>query len=364
MASETSRGVEIDRRFEAARAAVTGRRLVDLPVERLELLRERLDQQAELLAADLEGVGRSADAALEAGDYLEYQRLRGVADDVVRRFNELHESRRRVQDARAERQLTDRMMEFLGSAVRLRVYDGVMMALIMVVVGMLGLDLAVGLSARTALVFDILDVAVCGVFIVDFFWRMSLADDRGWFWRHSWLDLVTSIPVPTSPLRAGRVVRLARLLRVVRLIRAVRIVLYFWRGIDPLLTALNMQMLRRSFGVLLALLVAGGVGIYLLEGGSPTPDGVEDIGQSLWWSFTTVVTGGFGDLHNPTTIGGRALTVLLIIAGVVVGGVFTATLTSVLVREEETTAAVLALDDRLDERLSKLEERLGVSQSS
>ena len=42
-----------------------------------------------------------------------------------------------------------------------------------------------------------------------------------------------------------------------------------------------------------------------------------------------MVTGGFGDIHNPLSSGGRLLTVLLVIAGMVLIGVFTATLTSI-----------------------------------
>ena len=72
--------------------------------------------------------------------------------------------------------------------------------------------------------------------------------------------------------------------------------------------------------------------------------------------FTTLVTGGYGDLYNPVSSIGRFLTVILILAGMILVGIFTATLTSILVGSE---------NDRLDNfkeeinnRLDKIEKKL------
>lgn len=345
----------LDQRIEAARKAVLTRRLVDLPAERLKRMHARLDDEQRALVERLETIREDVDQALDAADYLGYDDGRTKATDTLRQLDRLRDARRQIGDAWCERVFADRLLAALGSPLRSRIYDAVMVGLIVLVVALLGIELAVGVDPRTAFWFDLVDVGACILFIGDFFWRMQLAPDKSWYWRHYWLDLVTSIPFPTSPLRAGRLVRLTRLLRLVRLLRAVRILFLFWRGLDPLFTALDVQVLRRSFAGLVAVLVIGAFGIWWLEGGLVADPSVGSVGQSAWWSFTTVVTGGFGDLHNPTTLAGRILTALLVIAGIVVVGVFTATLTSVLVREEETTAAVLALDQRLDERLNGLQ---------
>ena len=95
----------------------------------------------------------------------------------------------------------------------------------------------------------------------------------------------------------------------------------------------------------------------------------KDFGSSLWWSFTTLVTGGFADIHNPTSVGGKVLTVMLVIGGMVLVGVFTATLTSVLVRDDDTwqqqdideqfrkLSNLEHLVEKIDQRLERLEER-------
>jgi voltage-gated potassium channel len=86
---------------------------------------------------------------------------------------------------------------------------------------------------------------------------------------------------------------------------------------------------------------------------------VDSLGQSIWWSFTTVVTGGFGDIHNPISTSGRFLTVFLVLGGMTIVGIFTATLTSVLVGDESERLALMQrqLEEKFD-RVSKQVERL------
>ena len=56
---------------------------------------------------------------------------------------------------------------------------------------------------------------------------------------------------------------------------------------------------------------------------------VADYGNSAWWTFATLTTGGFADLHDPISVVGRWFTAFLIIVGWVLVGIFTATLTNV-----------------------------------
>ncbi|MEM7385615.1 MAG: potassium channel family protein, partial [Verrucomicrobiota bacterium] len=115
-------------------------------------------------------------------------------------------------------------------------------------------------------------------------------------------------------------------------------------------------------------------------------EAVDGFFPGLWWSFTTLVTGGFGDIYNPQTLLGRLLTVFLVIAGMVLVGVFTATLTTILVGKEEraqsaiqyevleriqeegvrTEAAINRVETRqkkIGERFAEIESRLDELQS-
>jgi len=61
--------------------------------------------------------------------------------------------------------------------------------------------------------------------------------------------------------------------------------------------------------------------------------------------------GGFADLYNPSTLPGRLVTVGLVLLGLTVTGIFTASLTSVLVEDESS---------RIEQAQHDLEAELGV----
>jgi voltage-gated potassium channel len=97
------------------------------------------------------------------------------------------------------------------------------------------------------------------------------------------------------------------------------------------------------------------------ERGQPDAN-ITTIGDALWWAVTTITTVGYGDRY-PTTTAGRGVAVGLMLAGIALLGVVTATLASWLVERvsaenstnraatvahvEELMAEVRALRDQL-----------------
>jgi voltage-gated potassium channel len=206
------------------------------------------------------------------------------------------------------------------------------------------------------------DAICCIIFMTEFFMRRSCAVSKGWFWRNHWIDFFTSIPVPGEAQlarfgRVARVARFARVLRFTRVIRAMRVVLLLWRGMDKLQDAMDVKLMKRSLKWGLAVMLIGGVLVWMIEAGmAEEGNDVTTVGGGVWWSFTTVVTGGFGDIHNPLTNLGRLLTVLLVVTGMILVGVFTATLTSLYVGEE--SEAMQRHQDEMNDRLDRVEDVL------
>ena len=196
-------------------------------------------------------------------------------------------------------------------------------------------------SRKVHWVFWGLDTFCCLLFMLNFFFELRLSSNNKWYWKRNWIDFVTSIPFPplhllslggegVNAIRAGRILRL---IRVLRAFRVLRMVLFFWRGLDHLSSVMDVKLLKRSLIYGLLAMFFGAIlfmSLERVEGGDGT------FMESLWWSFTTLVTGGFADIHNPMTMGGKILTVMLVIGGMVLVGVFTATLTTVLVRDDES----------------------------
>jgi voltage-gated potassium channel len=89
---------------------------------------------------------------------------------------------------------------------------------------------------------------------------------------------------------------------------------------------------------------------------------IDSFGKALWWSITTVTTVGYGDLY-PVTVTGRVIAVMLMLGGISLVGVVTASLASWIVQrvsetETATRAATAAQIDELRSEIRSLAEEL------
>lgn len=199
------------------------------------------------------------------------------------------------------------------------------------------------LSPTVATATEVVSWVAWAVFLVDYVVRLRLAADRPTFVRHNLIDLA----VVVLPL-----------LRPLRLLRLV-----------TLLAVLN----RKAGGSLrgrVSVYVAGSATMIILvaslaildaERGAPDAS-IATFGDALWWAVTTVTTVGYGDLY-PVTGPGRMVAVGLMISGIALIGVITATFASWLIERvteiEETSRTATAQDVRqLSEQLGRLEASL------
>ena len=101
---------------------------------------------------------------------------------------------------------------------------------------------------------------------------------------------------------------------------------------------------------LLAALIVVWVGSLMVlnaERGAPNAE-ITSAADAVWWGFETVTTVGYGDFV-PVTWDGRAMAVLVMLVGISVLGVVTASLSAVLVKSAHKST------DRVDEVLGELE---------
>tara|TARA_B100000482_G_scaffold38391_1_gene24377 strand:- start:2133 stop:3503 length:1371 start_codon:yes stop_codon:yes gene_type:complete len=206
-------------------------------------------------------------------------------------------------------------------------------------------------SNKVLWTFWIIDFICCVIFLFNFFFELRLSKSKKWYWKRNWIDFITSIPLPPVQILAASsdmgVIRMGRLLRAIRVIRglrALRVLLFLWRGMDHLGTSLNVKLLKRSLLYAVMSILIGAcffMSVERMESGA-------GFLPSLWWSFTTLVTGGYADIHDPQTGLGKILTVFLVITGMVLVGVFTATLTSVMVKNDDASHTIQELEDQTD----------------
>ncbi len=177
------------------------------------------------------------------------------------------------------------------------------------------------------------------VFVVDYVVSLVLAPRRWhWFLTHLPQFLVVVLP----------------LLRPLRLLRLVTL----W-GVLQRATG---QVVRGRVAVYVAgsaLLLLGIAALAELEAERHAPHAtITDFGRSLWWAAVTMTTVGYGD-EVPVTLEGRLIAVGLMISGIALLGVVTATLASwmserAMLAEQLDTQVTIAHIEALAEQVRRL----------
>ncbi|MQA79047.1 MAG: two pore domain potassium channel family protein [Streptosporangiales bacterium] len=174
-------------------------------------------------------------------------------------------------------------------------------------------------------------------FALDYLVRLVLAEHRWTFVRRHPLDLaVLALPV-LRPLRALRLV--------------------------IVLTAIDRRV-RGSFrgkaatyvgGSAVFVVFVGALAVLDAERGAPGAT-ITTFGDALWWALTTVTTVGYGD-ELPVTVTGRLVAAGMMLAGIVLLGVVTASLASWFVEKlEEVRGEEQETQDSLEALVTEVRE--------
>lgn len=188
-------------------------------------------------------------------------------------------------------------------------------------------------------------------FVAEFLVRWRV-DGRLSYLRRAWFDiLLIGITPPFGVPEPMQGMRLFRVFRLLRLFRAFGVI------------AMALRLGRRHLAkhqfhfvglVAVATVFLGAAGIFVLESGDNRA--ITGFGDALWWAVVTATTVGYGDV-SPITVEGRLIAVVLMLTGIGVIGVFTATVASFFFEhEQESETAQLAT--RLDTIERKLDELL------
>lgn len=181
-----------------------------------------------------------------------------------------------------------------------------------------------GLPAAARHVCVAVNLAVWVAFVIDYLVRLLLARHRVRYWARHLADFAM---VALPALRPLRLLRLLMLLKVLNRRAA--------------------SSLHGRVGVYVSgaggiLLFCASLAVLDAERGHPGAT-ITSFGDAVWWSFVTVSTVGYGDVA-PVTEGGRLVGIGLMIGGVALLGVVTATFASWLVdRVREVSEAEQAV---------------------
>ena len=172
------------------------------------------------------------------------------------------------------------------------------------------------LHGSVASSFDVIDYVVWALFVFEYLAKLILAPDHWQFVRTHVLDLlVVAIPF-------------FRPLRILRLLRSVSVVANSTKRLRQVLTNQGLHYVL----LVAAMVVFAGAGLeFSFEAHAPGSN-IHTYGDALWWAVVTVTTVGYGDRY-PVSAGGRGIAVVLMLVGIAVIGLVTASVASFFIGE-------------------------------
>ena len=189
--------------------------------------------------------------------------------------------------------------------------------------------------------------------LVEYLVRLAITPDRRGYLRRRWVEPAT---VVVPPLQGWHVIGIEKMS------------LLLHEGELRVEGVLKHHSLFRVLIAAAGTLVLGAWLVLLFEENAKGGN-IHNFPDALWWAIVTVTTVGYGD-RFPVTEGGRAVAVVLMLVGIGLIGVLTATVASVFIKEhtdankEEFRKGHADLGQQLSvisERLSDVERRLGAS---
>jgi voltage-gated potassium channel len=211
-----------------------------------------------------------------------------------------------------------------------------------------------GTSPEVRLAAVVINWAVWIVFVIEFALRWA-ADRTLAFPRKAWFDLLLIVLSP--PFAVPETLQGMRTLRVLRLLRLVRALAVAGMGLRLAQRHFGERRFHHILVVGTATVVLGALGIFAVETGrNPAIGG---FGDAVWWAVVTATTVGYGDV-SPVTLEGRLIAVVLMVTGIGIIGVFTATVASFFFAEQDsaepTTQEILARLDAIEHKLDALRD--------
>lgn len=207
--------------------------------------------------------------------------------------------------------------------MKLGYLDIIIFFLSIYVLGALFIDVFFTLSPEISRLLNIIDFAICFVFLIDFIVQFKRAENKLQFMKWGWIDLLASIPM-VDAFRAGRLLRLLRLLRIVKA----------FKSINKIIGHVFKNKVQGTFSTVsvMALLLIIFSSIAILQFENTPESNIKTAEDAIWWSYVTITTVGYGDKY-PVTTEGRVIAVILITAGVGLFGTFTAYVSSWFIKE-------------------------------
>ncbi|MCS4484118.1 ion channel [Gleimia sp. 6138-11-ORH1] len=185
-------------------------------------------------------------------------------------------------------------------------------------------------------------VSVWFIFVVDYLVRLKLAENK-WGWIRSNLLDLASVALP--------------FLRPLRLLRLVTLISVLQRTSGE---ALRNRIISNTVGTTLLFVIVSSLAILDVERDYPDAS-ITTYPDALWWSLVTITTVGYGD-YTPVSPTGRFITLGLMLGGITLIGVITASLASWIT--DRAAADNIAVEEETTEKIETLQSGINTLQTT
>ena len=157
-------------------------------------------------------------------------------------------------------------------------------------------------------ILDLFDLISCVIFLIDWFGRLHYADKKLKYALINSLDLIASIPLMFlfDYFKEYEFIRFIQFIKVIKIIGGVSRIVYYIKT-DQIY---SFKLLYSLFFI--TIIISAPILILEVERGIGN---IKTAEQSLWWTYCTFTTIGYGDFF-PSTTAGRAIAVLVSLGGI------------------------------------------------
>ena len=171
-------------------------RVVNLPSEMLEDMHNDIVEEQDKIKNELAALEIKLHKNLIRGNASFYEEARKECRKFAKMNEDLEDYRVQIYDARQQKIVREGVIGYLGSETYANIIEGIIMVMIVVILSimsydMIYLDPIVDADLKGQIFW--LDTIFCLVFLSEFYLRYSFAENKRWFVRNNWIDLVTSI---------------------------------------------------------------------------------------------------------------------------------------------------------------------------
>ena len=175
------------------------------------------------------------------------------------------------------------------------------------------------LDSRTERVYTILESTLWAIFIVDITSKILISTNRFEYIKTHWIEVLLAV-IPWF--------------RILRVIRVLVILARYSQGVRRLAQLDTLIILS------LTLVICAATALALIETGKASA--VQNYHGALWWAAVTMTTVEYAD-PVPITIGGRVISLVLMLGGLTLFGAVTANIAALLLKSDNPDREMVAV---------------------